>query len=40
MPIDARQWLNEMSLTYATAEQRRNHTGQEAGGPAPEITFF
>ena len=40
-PIDAKGWLDEMELTYTTAEQRRNHQG--AAGPVldkTEITFF
>ncbi len=39
--IDARAWLAEMELTYATEEQRNIHHGADAGGAAAqEITFF
>ncbi len=39
--IDARAWLAEMELTYATEEQRKIHRGADIGGAAAqEITFF
>jgi len=40
--IDANAWLNEMALSYTTAEQRRNHSGSKVGAApdATEITFF
>jgi len=44
--IDANAWLNEMALSYTTAEQRRNHRDSKAGAApgetqaATEITFF
>ncbi len=39
--IDARAWLAEMELTYATEEQRKIHHGADTGGAAAqEITFF
>ena len=39
--IDARAWLAEMELTYATEEQRKIHHGADTGGAeAQEITFF
>jgi methyl-accepting chemotaxis protein len=43
--IDVRAWLAKMELTYATDEQRRNHTSGKAPAPAAntsssDITFF
>ena len=39
--IDARAWLAEMELTYATDEQRKIHHGAKAASTEPqEITFF
>jgi methyl-accepting chemotaxis protein len=43
--IDVRAWLAKMELTYATDEQRRNHTAGKAPTPAAnaassDITFF
>jgi methyl-accepting chemotaxis protein len=39
--LDAANWLNEMSRTYATTEQRDIHNGREGGDSEPsEITFF
>jgi len=39
--IDAKAWLAEMELTYATEEQRQIHRGaQSAAAAAQEITFF
>ena len=39
--IDAKAWLAEMELTYATDEQRKIHHGAKAGSAeAQEITFF
>ena len=41
-PIDSKAWLDEMELTYATEEQRRNHRGVAAAKATDktEITFF
>jgi methyl-accepting chemotaxis protein len=41
-PMDARAWLDEMALSYTTAEQRHNHAGEPAATAAgeTEITFF
>jgi len=39
--FDAKSWLDEMSRTYATTEQREIHTGTRGNESAqPEITFF
>ena len=39
--IDAKSWLAEMELTYATDEQRKIHHGaRAAASEAQEITFF
>jgi methyl-accepting chemotaxis protein len=39
--IDAKAWLAEMELTYATEEQRQIHHGAQASAAAEqEITFF
>lgn len=40
-PIDAKEWLAEMEVSYATQEQRQNHAGvKSAPAAAQEITFF
>ncbi len=41
-PIDSKAWLDEMELTYATEEQRRNHRGVAVASATDktEITFF
>ena len=40
-PINAKEWLSEMELTYATNEQRQNHKGtKSAPDEKQEITFF
>lgn len=39
--IDVDKWLDDMSQTYATAEQRNIHNGMNAGNKeAEEITYF
>lgn len=39
--IDAKKWLSEMELSYATEEQRQNHRGTQSRKTAEEeITFF
>ncbi|MBZ0093496.1 MAG: hypothetical protein K8F27_14910 [Sulfuricellaceae bacterium] len=39
--IDAKTWLAEMELGYATEEQRQNHRGiQSSAAAEQEITFF
>ncbi len=39
--IDAQAWLADMRMTYATEEQRLNHSGaQVKAAAAQEITFF
>lgn len=39
--IDAKTWLAEMELGYATEEQRQNHRGTQSSAVAEqEITFF
>jgi methyl-accepting chemotaxis protein len=40
-PIDEKAWLDELSKTYTTTEQREMHTGANATQSASsEITFF
>jgi methyl-accepting chemotaxis protein len=40
-PIDEKAWLDELSKTYTTTEQRETHTGANATQSASsEITFF
>jgi len=38
--IDAKQWLEDMTRSYTTTEQRANHSGQSSHAGATEITFF
>lgn len=40
-PIDAEAWLDELSKTYTTTEQRKMHSGADtAQSDSSEITFF
>lgn len=40
-PIDAEAWLDELSKTYTTTEQRNMHSGEGAAqSDSSEITFF
>ena len=40
-PIDTEAWLNELSKTYTTTEQRKMHSGAGAAqSDSSEITFF
>lgn len=40
-PIDAEAWLDELSKTYTTTEQRNMHSGADASpSDSSEITFF
>ena len=40
-PIDIAAWLDELSRTYTTDEQRGNHVGEQTGNEqASQITFF
>ncbi len=41
VPIDTQAWLDELSKTYTTTEQREMHSGTQATASASsEITFF
>jgi methyl-accepting chemotaxis protein len=40
-PIDTQAWLDELSKTYTTTEQREMHSGANSTqSSSSEITFF